>query len=251
MDERPGLTRPSPTSSLSPKMFPGGPLVGLTSDRDGAAESAERLHTECGLRDALIAQGFGGPDYAALTAYGLELMTALVASGYIFTRCYEEGIYLLSLPIPISDQEDLVQETVAEALQTFDKSLKQGRWQPGRGASLKTYFTGALLLHFANIWRRWLRYRARQAGLPLETVSYDSGSPEPDPADIYVQRDEVRRALGSPEEARTKAALVLTEDGYTQQEIAEILGTTRRAVESLLRRHRIRVAATNEKGGSR
>lgn len=37
---------------------------------------------------------------------------------------------------------------------------------------------------------------------------------------------------------RTRAALVLTDFGYTQDEIAEVLGVTRRAVEGYLRRHR-------------
>jgi DNA-directed RNA polymerase specialized sigma24 family protein len=53
------------------------------------------------------------------------------------------------------------------------------------------------------------------------------------------------------ENPKTRAALVLTEDGYEQDEIAEILGITRRAVEGLLRRHRRRLAAGSEKGESR
>ena len=75
-------------------------------------------------------------------------------------------------------------------------------------------------------------------------------SPDPGPADTAAQRDEIRRGLVNIDD-RTRIALVLTEDGFEQEEIAEILGpgVTPRAVEGLLRRHRRRVAARNEEDG--
>ena len=38
------------------------------------------------------------------------------------------------------------------------KGLEQwGGWRPELGASLKTYFTRALLYQFANVWRKYLK----------------------------------------------------------------------------------------------
>ena len=71
------------------------------------------------------------------------------------------------------------------------------------------------------------------------------------PADTSVMYDEIRRGLAEIENPRTQAALVLTEDGYQQEEIAEILGITPRAVEGLLRRHRKRLPAQSQEGESR
>jgi RNA polymerase sigma factor (sigma-70 family) len=255
MDERAGATHPLPTkaASLSPKKFPAGPVVELALALNGVAGSAERLQVERELHDSLLSEGLGGPIYTALTAYGLALMEPLVATGYIFTRCREAGIGLPQRPIPFSDRKDLVQETVMEALRVFRKDLKQrGGWQPGRGGSLTTYFSRTLLLQFANVWRRWLKDRAKHSGVPVETMQHDPEAPDPGPTVIYLERDEARQvlqALRSVENTRTRAVLALTFDGYTQQEIAEILGTTRRAVESLLRRHRKGVAAANGNGG--
>ena len=250
MDDSLGSARAALTKadSTPPAVSGSPPVTLLVPDQDAASGRAARLHADLRLRDALLAEGFGGPAYAALAAYGHQLMTALVATGYIFTRCREQHLDLLSLRIPSSDQEDLVQETVAEALRTFNRNLERGRWHPEGGASLKTYFTGALFRQFANAWRKWLRNKAIHSSFPLEVLPDDPESPDPDPADVCAQRDETRRTLAL-EEARTQAALLLTGYGYTQDEIAEILGTTRRAVESLLRRHRTRIAGSGGKAG--
>jgi RNA polymerase sigma factor (sigma-70 family) len=182
--------------------------------------------------------------------FGFELMMALLRTGYIFDRCREEGLHLLRMPIAADDREDLAQEVVHGALRSFKtKGLEQGGWQPERGASLRTYFTGALLLQFANVWRKRLRGRPGVPELSLHDISLDLPSPVPGPADMAAEHDAIRRGLAGIE-PKTRAALVLTEDGYEQEEIAEILGITRRSVEGLLRRHRSRLAARNQNGES-
>lgn len=225
-------------------------------DSDGRAELAACLQADRELRDTLAAQDFTGDAYAVfedeLAGYGHQLMMAWLASGHIFTRCRQAGLRLLSLPIPCSDREDLAQETVADALRTFKrKGLEQGGWRPEGGASLKAYFTGALLRQFANTWKKRLRALTASSALSLDTLPADPESPDPGPADTAVQRDEIRRGLVNVENDRTRIALVLTEDGFEQEEIAEILGpgVTPRAVEGLLRRHRRRAAARNEEDG--
>ena len=76
-------------------------------------------------------------------------------------------------------------------------------------------------------------------------------SPAPGPDDIAMQRDEIRRGLAAIENKRARIAVVLSAEGYEQEEIAEVLGpdVSARSVEGLLRRHRSRVAGRGEKGG--
>jgi DNA-directed RNA polymerase specialized sigma24 family protein len=258
MDDRLGPTSPTPTKveSQPPETLPGCPPEEPVLDPESLAESAMRLQADCKLRDVLAAGAFTGPAYAVfeeeLAGYGHQVMTAWLATGKIFTRCREAGLNLLSLRIPLNEREDLAQETVAEALRIFKRTgLQRGDWRPEGGASLNTYFTRALLHQFANIWRKRLRARAPFAGPSLDTLPSDTESPAPGPAEISEQRDEIRRGLAGIENDRTRAALVLAEDGYQQEEIAEILGAdvTPRAVEGYLRRHRRHLAARNDEEG--
>ena len=216
------------------------------------ADRAARLRADRELRDMLAAEGFAGPAYAVfeedLASYGYRLMMDWLRSGYIFRQCRQAGVILLSLEIPFNEVEDLAQETVAEALRSFKrKGLQQGGWCPEGGASLKTYFTRALCLQFANIWRRWLRARSVPVRESLETLLSETESPGLGPAETFLQHDEIRRGLADIHSERTRIALVLAEDGYEQEEIAEILGpdVTPRSVEGYLRRHRQRLAIGN------
>ena len=108
---------------------------------------------------------------------------ALLRSGYIFARCREIDLYLTVRRIPARDREELALETLERALPWFKaKGLEQGGWRPELGASLKTYFTRALLYQFANVWRKYLkaaeehRLKAAQESariVSLEALPYD------------------------------------------------------------------------------
>jgi DNA-directed RNA polymerase specialized sigma24 family protein len=256
MDDRLGPTSPTPTK-VEPQ--PPETLPGCAPEEpvpESLADRAIRLQADCELRDALASQEFTGPAYAVfeeeLASYGHQVMTAWLATGQIFALCRQAGLNLMTLPIPLSEREDLAQETVAEALRTFKRAaLQQGGWRPEGGASLRTFFTGALFRQFANIWKKRLRARVPLAEPSLDTLPSDTESPGPGPADTALQRDEIRRGLAEITNDRTRVALVLTEDGYEQEEIAEILGpdVTPRAVEGYLRRHRRHLAASNDEEG--
>lgn len=245
-DGQPGLPRPAPARVESPRasLAEGSAAeerAGATSVEDHAA----RLRIDRELREMLAAQGFAGAAYAVfeeeLAGYGCQVMTEWLRTGYIFSLCRNTGILLFSQPIPDQEIEDLAQETVAEALDAFKRrGLQEGRWCPDSGASLKTYFTRALCLQFANTWRKRLRARCAPAASSLEMLSSDTESGEPGPAEISLQRDTIRRGLADINSERTRVALVLASDGYQHEEIAEILGpgVTPRAVEGYLRRHR-------------
>ena len=143
----------------------------------------------------------------------------------------QRGILVANTPED-SEAVDVAEHTLGmiltlrkKLLQCTPHYMQQGGWRPDGGASLKTYFTGALCQQFANIWKKWLRTRVIPVPLPLEAVPSGTASPGPGPDDIVMQRDEIRRGLDGIESERTRAALVLASDGYEQEEIAEILGS--------------------------
>ena len=135
MDERPGPAGAVPAAdSPRPVTAAGGAVKERGQAQDGQADELE-------LRDALKAEGFTGDAFGALADYGYEFIKPLLSTGYIFTRCEKEGMKLLSLPIPVTAQGELAQETVSGALRVFkDYALDGDGWKPEGGASLKTYF---------------------------------------------------------------------------------------------------------------
>jgi RNA polymerase sigma factor (sigma-70 family) len=133
-------------------------------------------------------------------------------------------------------------ETVAVALREFrERALVRRLWSPDGGASLKTYFIGTCLFVFPNVFRAWQRGEDRWGRIDLDESTPDLESEtHNDPADIVPLRVDVTEHLRSLD-PRTAAVIVLTAERYTQQEIAEILGMTIRAVEGILNRHRRRL----------
>ena len=228
-----------------------GPVPDDAYVHDDGGEAAEVLRSDRELLEALVEDGFVGPVYASfeeeLATYGHALMTSLIRSEYIFSRCREYRINLQPRPISPHVVEDLVQETVVRTLPVFKKRLMRGQWRADRGVNLRTYFIGGLLRSFANVWRVHLMDApVVPAGLVLrEVLSHDLELP-----DTMAQREAIREGLASIENQRTRAVLVLTEDGYYQEEIAQILGISPRAVEGLLQRHRLRLAPQSESKGS-
>ncbi len=243
-------------ASIQPQEPPSPPSDEQVLEADVSVDTAAQLQADRKLRDALAAEGFAGRAYAQfeeeIVSYGYQIMIAWLRTGFIFIACRESGLKLPSKRISPSEIEDLTQETVANALYAFRKrGLKEGGWQPERGASLKSYFKGALLLQFANIWRKNLRIASEsRLVVPLEAVSITLSTSMPGPEDIAISRDEARRELAKAKNYRTQAALALAADGYEQKEIADILGMTVRAVEGYLRRHRTHVTAPPREGGS-
>lgn len=213
---------------------------------------AVNVELELQLANVVKASGFSSPQWSvvedALIDYGYQLMEKLLTTGVIFERCNEHGLRLRSANIPPVEQADLAQETVAEALRVFKNSFAKGKgWDPTRGANLRTFFARGLLLQFANIWRKRLRSKPVDSELPLDEVA-DLPAADLGPLEVFAQRDEIRRGLADISNERTRAALVLTAEGYEQEEIAEILDVTARAVEGLLRRHRQRTQEATEDG---
>lgn len=134
------------------------------------ARRMAQLEADVDLVTRLMFGGFTGQDWdkcaERLVGYGLMVITAWVITGRIIQRCHEKGYGPLEPSSSIRNQDaadELAGETVAVALKKFrDTVLARGKWDPNKGASLRTFFIGQCLIRFPNIYRHWLtEHRAR------------------------------------------------------------------------------------------
>jgi hypothetical protein len=215
----------------------------------------ERLAEDADLITWLALNQFAGPDYnrfaEELAKYGYAVIVAWVKKGTIFARCMERGFGGLPEPPPgaltQSDvAEELSLETVAKALHYFRENvLMKSRWNPARGASIKTYFVGQCLIQFPNIYRAWLKAEAERIGTLVDDnqlLDFLAGAHGTDPADLAIIQQEIDVRFKEISDRRLRAALVLIAAGWSQREIAERLVITEKAVERMLSYYRQRTA---------
>jgi DNA-directed RNA polymerase specialized sigma24 family protein len=191
------------------------------------------------LLDALMWRGYSGPAWQAfshaLAAYGYQVVLAWCLSGRIFVECGRKGFGLpkkAARRITRDDASELACETVAASIVYFrDHVLVPRVWDPTRGASLKTFFIGACVMGFANVYRQW---RLENGTL---TFVGDVHAPSPTGSSNAAVACDIERMFASVP-PRDRELLRLAGLGYTQIEIAELLRTTRKAVERRLGRLR-------------
>ncbi len=66
-------------------------------------------------------------------------------------------------------RQDLAIDTVVAALSAFRDevlNLKENRWNPAKGASLKTFFIGQCKWQFPNVCQKWRRLHQQPALAP-------------------------------------------------------------------------------------
>lgn len=220
-----------------------------TPHQPAPARNRDRRAADRRLVQYLAARGYQGPAQerleAALASYGYPVMMAWTRTGEIFRKAAEKG---RPLPVPGSgpgwsfdDRAELSAETVAHALVFFRTHILQaGRWDPGRGATIKTYFIGACLHQFPNVYMRWERERRRWRGTVLMMLD-DPGDPaglreipgHDDPAGTALagmERDQILAELAVKDPVLRRAVL-LRLDGYSDAEAARRLELTPRALE--------------------
>lgn len=226
------------------------------ADRDKAEERVDRLAGDRELEAALRAGGFSGRDYdlfaIEIAKYGWAVIRGWIYKGQIAGEVKRKGFGALE-PEPrygamIEEAEGLADETVVLALTAFrDKVLVPGKWDPARGASLRTFFVGQCLLQFSNVYKRWRREELRSYAAPLdadfarevEEFERDLANLAPDVSEAAYVKDELRRAFGRITDHRARSAFYLSvTHGLTHEEIGRKLGMTGKAVESAIARAR-------------
>jgi hypothetical protein len=119
--------------------------------------------------------GFCGPawdEFAEMLArYGLSVMKCWLVTERIFVLCQERRV---GLERPVredwvrADLEGFAAEDVARGLNRFKRALQDGAWDPGGGggATLRTFFMGACILEFPNLYRKfWLNADSKVVGV--------------------------------------------------------------------------------------
>jgi hypothetical protein len=196
-----------------------------------APERLARRQADLELRNDLALAGFSGPGWnryaTELARYGYAVVMAWLETGEIFNQCKAKGCCLGLPPLEwtVDDRDGLANETVALALHNFkQQALIEGKWTAERGTTLKTYFVGACVFAFPNLYRKWSTERsALQQETSIDYDTVDRSSPPQDPGQMVINQLHIREGFDRIPDERTKSAILLQEMGYTYAEIGEIL----------------------------
>lgn len=247
------MAQPEPTSSGgpgSPAAVPEEWLKEFGNTR--ATDQLERLEGDIALINELVLTGYSGPLWNklanALAEYGHQVLITWIRTELIFGKCAEKGLgmYLAGIPrlrLTNEDVEDITQETIIRALASFKETvLREGRWDPKKGASLKTFFVGQCLIRFTSVYRKEsLRIRRENGTVSTlidTSASNDLHSETDDPQKVLGHEEDLHFTLDQIPSREARVAAWLISEGYSQPEIAEILGTTVGSIESHLYRYR-------------
>jgi DNA-directed RNA polymerase specialized sigma24 family protein len=222
-----------------------------------AHDNLERLLGDSDLLFRLQLSGYAEEEWQPVAAefarYGLGVLQAWIATGKIFARVRAVTGYRLTPPelgFDYDAVQTLATDTVVAALRAFlEKVLKQNRWDPTKGASLKTFFVGQCMFQFSNAYRKWWRQQRWKSRVQLEGIGVDLEqvtTPSPSADQALVDREEFDAALGLLSTATARTAFAMQNMGYTHEEIALELGLAdAKAVENVLgyQRRRLQAAA--------
>lgn len=212
-----------------------------------SALAAERLRTDGVLVQHFRESGLSGSRWnefhRQLLGRGLDVVTKLVRSGAMFTRCGQQGRFLQRQDIPPQEAEELASDAVYEGFVYFRERGVLGReWTQDRGQPLFEYFVNACVLAFPNVYRRW-QTRAngwQDVRLVDSWASLEHVATEGTPEDAVVEQQAANTAFAALSED-SRRLLFLHDQGYSHAEIGELLRLTPRAVEGRIRRARLSV----------
>ncbi|WP_066373885.1 hypothetical protein [Herbidospora mongoliensis] len=230
---------------------------------DHSDDRRRLLADDAHVIEQIAADDFTGHLYDALiiglVEYGDAVISAWLYDSSIYARCASRGRgvtcenYHRELLFRERDERRQVAlETVAEALHLFEQdALRGGRWNPDHGASLATYFVGACLLAFPNVFRRWRKEQPVPPQPALAAIGEDTLAllvdPLADPARSVMARMHLKQVLRSLKPADQELVRMLLGDA-SQQEMAAKLDITVEAVQMRLNRlrHRLRLNEQEE-----
>lgn len=203
----------------------------------------------------LRAGGFKGPRYelfkTTLAMYGDPVMRAwirrrqiwgLTAANCRAVKCSEA--VRDHLTCDMDDRVEVALEVVANALKFFhEHALLGGKWTPEGGANITTYFAGACVAVFPNVFRSWLReYNIDRGCGVLDSVQLNQlldpriGEGPEDRACNVALFEAALKAAKSDRLQHALASLVITDARYA--EIAIVEGTSEDAIKQEIYRFR-------------
>jgi DNA-directed RNA polymerase specialized sigma24 family protein len=188
------------------------------------------MHPMCGVAPA-----------EEFARYGYDVITGWLLSGKVWHEVFKKTGRHPPRPSSPFDRDtvhDLAQDTVVNALDAFlEKILKKNRWDPERGASLKTYFVGQCCFQFENV----LRGHYRRQGRSKEHVLADPSDWQvllgtvPDPDRELLDVEHLNGLLDAVASDTAREAFALQHLGFSESEIADRLGLAdAKAIENML-----------------
>jgi DNA-directed RNA polymerase specialized sigma24 family protein len=186
-----------------------------------------------------------------LVTHALPILRSWVRTGKIFSKVAHAGRPVSPPSSRLyrrldAEVDDIVYETMAAGLRRLTTSARTGRgWSPRGGSSLTSYFVGACVHEFSNIYRSWYRRAVTES---REVPTDEPFATEaPDAADVALAAVEFSEFLASVD-GTTRSALGMMADGLSFAEIGNSLGISPRAVEGRLHRLRRRLTAHPKQG---
>ncbi|MFB4308627.1 hypothetical protein [Actinomadura sp. GTD37] len=220
-----------------------------------AVERARRRLADQRYVEEMEAEKFTGPATeiwkAEAAAYGLAVMMGWTRTGQIVQECKAKGrpIFLAEFGPGRWSREDrleLAGETVSKALAYFiNDVLAHGRWDHRKGASLKTFFIGACLFQFPNVYNAWARGQNRWGRTCDVSVSPDEVEVTAPPAQVRwddptsdegTRRALRRHALDLIADPVTRSAVALIMRGLSINEAARTVGLKEKTLRTRLAR---------------
>ncbi len=199
------------------------------------AESVDRLAADAELIHLLMWAQYEGHEWRkfreALAQYGVAVLKKWILSGQIFRECIAKGFGAIHRRRRNDEEEALgiAGETVARAIVFFrERVLVRGVWDPSRGASVRTYFIGACILHFPNVYDLVQGGERLEAALVREDDARTQLSAIEDvhPSSRPDHRAEVLRAFDELPDDQARFMVLRRAEGYSDGEIAGMLNTT-------------------------
>lgn len=175
-------------------------------------------------------ENFTGPTWDRVAGefarYGLSVWRGWMHTGKAYVEASRGApgtINSPAQPLTSDEIEGLLDEVVTEALVAFrDKVLRKNKWDPQRGASLKTFFIGQCKFRFRDCYRRFERDRQRHGGTRnIEDPTVVAQLPRIQTADTRLLEDEARNEVLSALSTETARTILQLHDlGYNHTEIA-------------------------------
>ncbi|MFI2620535.1 hypothetical protein [Streptomyces sp. NPDC018584] len=221
--------------------------------------AVEQRSADRELFEQLQADGFEGPRFDLLQdrvwLYGWRVLHSWMREGTIIERCREHRIYF---PAPYTEVEEMMRradvradiavDCLSKAVPAFmSRALRM--WNPDGGRNLTSFFLHQALYCFRDAYRQWAvghRQRMREIlgpdAFPTYSAEWDIfiwvPLPSPEEHTVLQETLDIILADSSMEERAVCRAMLTT--GATQEQIAQLLGTTRKSVERRLSRVRRR-----------
>lgn len=176
---------------------------------------------------------------AALAEYGYSVLMGWIITGSVFRMAASQrqgkGVYGLNkLPddLRLTDRDEahaLATEVLIVAIDRFRRKTLMNRdaskrWHLDGGASIKTFFIGRCLMELPDVYEKWARHNARSRA---NLENFDTLTPNDEPASInplaHTADVIALDNIFENEPPLTRAMFELHAEGYTYEEIAEML----------------------------